>query len=172
MKRITLFALLMTVVCICASAKGMKPTTGSTEFMDENVGVYVEISHEGATWEKDEDYKIWCGKDYDTRIALADEHFKAGLKNQRKNLRIVDDIAKADYKIKIDIDNLARKQGSGMWGSCYIKLYGTITVTDLSNNEIVCIVPIDGVSGDTDFVENDRIAKAFYGLARKFGKIK
>jgi hypothetical protein len=172
MKRITFLALLISLIATCASAKNLKPASGSSSFLDEVVSVYVEISHDGATWEKKEDYKLWCGKDYDTRIELANDHFKAGLKNERRNLTIVGNATDAAYKIEVDITNLARKQGSGMWGSCYIKLYGTITVTDTSTNEEVCKVDVDGISGDTDFVENDRIAKAFYGLARKFGKMK
>lgn len=174
MKRLVSFMLFAILAITSVYAGRLKTTNGDASIVrNPDATAFVEINLEGCRWEKKEDYKAWCGNDYDARSGAAVvAGFTSGFNDKTKGMKIVPTKNNAKYSIVFNVVNMQRKQGMGMWGSCFIKLYGTIIVTDLSTGEKVATIEVDGQNGDTDFVETDRIVKAFAGVGEAMAKIK
>ena len=78
----------------------------------------------------------------------------------------------APYRVVLKVSKFERKQGPGMWGSCFIRVFGTMSVIDNASGETALELEVDGVKGDTDFVETDRFPKTMNWLARDIFKLK
>lgn len=175
MKRLFSFLLFaMLAITSVYAGSDLKTTKGNASIVrNSEATAFVEINLEGCRWEKKEDYKTWCGSEYETRSGAAVvAGFTSGFNNKTKGMKIVPTKDNAKYSIVFNVVNMQRKQGMGMWGSCYIKLYGTIVITDLSTGEMVATIEVDGQSGDTDFNETDRIVKAFAGVGEEMAGMK
>lgn len=166
-KVLSILVCLLTNVLMVQAGSDLKVVSGSADFTKESAKAIVTVIFTNCKWEKKEDFKSWCGEDYDQRVNSAAPAIMSGFNLKSKGLKIVTDASAAKYKINFGVRNMQRKQGMGFWGSCYIKLYGTITVTEISSGNTVCVIEVDGQSGDTDFVENDRIEKAFVGVGEE-----
>ena len=57
-------------------------------------------------------------------------------------------------------------------GSCYISIYGTLSVVDTASGDTVLEVKVNNVKGDTDFNETDRFPKAMKWFCRDLFKLK
>jgi len=72
----------------------------------------------------------------------------------------------------LKVDKFERTQGPGVWGSCYISVYGTLCVVDAASGETALEIQVNNVKGDTDFVETDRFPKTMNWLCRDLFKLK
>ncbi len=166
-KNLLLFCFLMcSIVTWAGSLKGK----GNVNCFKETETAVLTIDFSKAKWEKKEDFKQWCGTDYDKRVAVSNSEFTRSFNEKSKGLKIVEAGNDAKYKIVIDVTNFERKTASFGWGRAHIKIYGTLKVVDASTGDAVCTYTLDGVSGGDDFVETDRFAKSFAELGKQLTK--
>ncbi|MBP5483400.1 MAG: hypothetical protein J6X99_03985 [Bacteroidales bacterium] len=153
------------------AAKPLKVASGSLDVLKSDATATWSIDLSNAVFEKDGDFKTWCGPEYDERVKLMNEAFYNGFNNYSAGLKLVKG-GKAPYKLVFKVREFERKQGPGMWGSCFIKVYGTLEIEDTATGEKVLVLDVDGVKGDTDFVETDRFPKIMDWLCRDIFKLK
>lgn len=171
MKRIALTAVLLLTAFTVFAAKPLKVTKGSLDVLRQDATATWTIDLSDAVFEKDGDFKAWCGEDYDIRVKLMDEAFFESFNRNSNGLKLVNE-GEAPYNLVLKVREFERKQGPGMWGSCFIRVFGTLCIMDAASGETVLEMDVDGVKGDTDFVETDRFPKAMDWLARDIFKLK
>ena len=163
-------ALLVTSVSLFA-AKPLRVASGSLDILRQDVTATWFIDLSEAVFEKDGSFKTWCGEDYDIRVKLMNDAFFEGFRKYSTGIKLVNE-GDAPYKIVLKIREFERKQGPGMWGSAFIRIFGTFEVTDKVSGETVLVMDVDGVKGDTDFVETDRFPKTIDWFVRDLFKLK
>lgn len=137
------------------------------EIVKENVFAFVEFDYSQTMWEEDEPYDKFCGDSYTERVNFSIADFRATFNENSKSLRMTNRPEEAKYKLVFHIKNLERKQGMMMWGRCYIRVYGQIDIIDISTNETICSISVNGLAGDEDYVPNDRLSKCFKKLGEE-----
>lgn len=165
-KLLLLFSALF--MCTLISAKGLKVSNGSTSFLKENTTFSVVFDFTKTTWEKNENFKTWCGNDFDERVKIMTDAFK-------KVVETGSSLKSSDtprYIISIIPTNFKRKQNGFAWGSYHIRMDGTITVTDTQTQKVMCIVNVDNVGGSNSFDENSRLENCIKDMAEDFVKLK
>jgi hypothetical protein len=172
MKRIALTTIVLLLSAFSAfAAKPLKVTKGDLSVLKEDATATWTIDLTDAVFEKEGNFKDWCGEDYDTRVKLMDEAFFTSFNNNSKGLKLVNE-GDAPYRLVFKVKEFERKQGPGMWGSCFIRVFGTLSILDAESGETALELEVDGVKGDTDFVETDRFPKTMDWLARDIFKLK
>lgn len=171
MKRITLTAVLLLSAITVLTAKPLKVTKGDLSVLKEDATATWKIDLSDAVFEKAGDFKEWCEDEYETRVKLMDEAFFASFNDNSQGLKLVNE-GKAPYKLIFKVKKFERKQGPGLWGSCYIRVFGTLSIINTETEETALELEVDGVKGDTDFVETDRFPKTMDWLARDIFKLK
>ena len=171
MKRITLTAVLLLSAITVLTAKPLKVTKGDLSVLKEDATATWKIDLSDAVFEKAGDFKEWCEDEYETRVKLMDEAFFASFNDNSQGLKLVNE-GKAPYKLIFKVKKFERKQVPGLWGSCYIRVFGTLSIINTETEEIALELEVDGVKGDTDFVDTDRFPKTMDWLARDIFKLK
>lgn len=162
--RALMVAALLTVGAASADAKNpLKVKSGDEDvFNDKKSTAIYTVDLKGATWEEEETFEAYSGDEYAKRVEIISQAWKneAG---EELNLKAVDSDAR--YTVCLRIDNFEQKQAlTSTWGRMYIRIYGTITVTDNTTGEAVCVITVDGSGGDPDYVQNDRFPKTIKEL--------
>lgn len=163
-------AMLLTSASLFA-AKPLKVTDGNLAVLKESATATWKIDLSKAVFENDGDFKAWCGADYDARVKLMNDTFFASFNKYSNGLKLVEK-GSAPYKLVFKVSKFERKQGPGMWGSCFIKAYGDIEIVDAKTGEVALKLSVDGQPGDTDFVETDRFGKTMDWLCMGIFKLK
>lgn len=172
MKRI-LLSLMLLIGCILTVAAGpLAVEEGSAAVLRENASAIFELDLDHCTFERKEDFKAWCGNDYDVRVSLMEEFFPEYFNEYNKGLKITSDAGNAQYKMVLHVDQFIRKMGGCYGAKAFMRIYGDITVTDLKTNDTVCKIRISKLNGRQDFVETDRFPKVMRALAKKLAKLK
>lgn len=173
MKKLILF-----IVGIMASLNSMagsdiKLKAGSTSFLGETASAVVQMDFSSARWEEDEDFKTWCGEDYEVRVKTAVDNFIDAFNVNSKGLKIVKEQASAKYVMAFTIKNLERHQSfSGTWGQGKVSVTATLDIINAQTNEKVCTLFIDGYGSGKDYTTTDAIGKCFKGLGKQLAKQK
>ena len=172
MKRIILAiaAVLLTSASLFA-AKPLKVTDGSLEVLKESSTATWKIDLSKAVFENDGDFKTWCGANYNERVKLMNDTFFSSFNKYSKGLKLVKS-GSAPYKIVFKVDKFERKQGGGMWGSCYIQVYGSLEVINVKTKKVALKIDVNGQKGDTDFVETERFGKTMDWLCMGLFRLK
>ena len=113
MKRITLTAVLLLSAITVLTAKPLKVTKGDLSVLKEDATATWTIDLTDAVFEKEGNFKDWCGEDYDTRVKLMDEAFFTSFNNNSKGLKLVNE-GDAPYRLVFKVREFERKQGPGM----------------------------------------------------------
>ena len=172
MKRLYLM-LCMTMVAVLAYAGGVKVKKGKASFLKENVVAIVEFDFSKTTWEEKEDFKTWCGNQYEKRKEVMQYAFITSFNNNSKGLKVSKNVNETKYKIIIEVKDLERHQSfTGMWGQGKISTTAYIRVYDLSSDQQICEIYVDGYGSGKDFDYNDGMAKCYKGLAKEITKLK
>ena len=172
MKKTVLFALL-SFLCVFANAADIKIIFGSVSVLKEKAKAVVEYDYSSTRWEDDEDFKTWCGEDYQKRKDAISNAFMSSFNENSKGIVLSTNPNESKYKFVLNIKNLERHQSfTGMWGQGKISVTGTLNIIDISNNNSVCTIEIDGYGDGKDFDITDGMAKCFKGLAKAILKIK
>lgn len=173
MKKI-IFLVVACVMAMTSFAKSdLKVKSGSMAWAKEKVKVAVKIDLSASKWDEKEDFKTWCGEDYDARVNISLNSFINGFNNKSKGAEASANEEGAKYIISIKINNMEWRQSfTGMWGQFHVRCWGMIEVTDATTGESICTVEIDGACGDGDFVPNDRFQKCYEEVGEVLAKTK
>lgn len=172
MKKI-LLSLMLLIGCMLTVAAGpLAVEEGSAAVLRKNVSAIFELDLDHSTFERKEDFKAWCGNDYDVRVGLMNDYFPEYFNEYNNGLKITPDAASAKYKMVLHVDEFIRKLGGFYGAKALMRINGDLTIIDLKTNETVCKIRITKLDGADDFVENDRFPKVMRALAKKLGKLK
>ena len=138
----------------------MKVINGTVNVFKGNSIAVVEYDSSGCRWEEDEDFKAWCGDEYNNRINVIFNAFMHSFNENSKGLKIDTDNSNASIKLPFKLTNFERNQSmTGMWGQGKISVTGSLSIIDLSTNTEVCTIKIDGYGDGKDFNHTDGMAK-------------
>ena len=171
MKRFLTTALLLLTTVSLFAAKPLKVNKGNLDVLRQDATATWTIDLSEATFEKKQAFEAWCENDYETRVQGMNDAFFESFNKYSKGLKLVND-EDAPYKLVFKVSDFERKQGPGMWGSMFMRVFGTLEIIDCATGETVCELEVNGVKGDTDFVENDRFPKVMDWLCRDIFKMK
>ena len=171
MKKVLITAILLFTAASLFAAKPLKVSKGSLDVLSENATATWSIDLSQATFEKKQSFETWCEGDYQTRVEGMNEAFFGSFNNYSKGLKLVKS-GNAPYQLTFKVSDFEQKQGPGMWGSMFIRVSGVIDIVDCASGETVCEIEVNGVKGDTDFVQNDRFPKTMDWLCRDIFKMK
>ena len=179
MKRILLVSALLLASVSLFAAKPLKVSKGSLDVFKQDVTATWTIDLSEAQFvnngvfskENKGDFKTWCEGDYDERVRLMNEAFFEAFNEKSPGMKLVNE-GEAPYKVILKVNTFERSQGPGVMGSCYISIYGTLSVLDSATGETALEVNVNNVKGDTDFNETDRIPKTMNWFCRDLFKLK
>ena len=179
MKKIILVSAFLLASVSLFAAKPLKVTKGSMDVFKQDAMATWTIDLSEAQFvnngvfakENKGDFKTWCEGDYDERVRLMNEAFFDAFNMYTTGMELVKE-GDAPYQVVLKVDKFERSQGPGVWGSCYISIYGTLNVIDNATGEQILEVAVNNVKGDTDFVENDRFPKTMNWFCRDLFKLK
>ncbi|MBR0254353.1 MAG: hypothetical protein IJQ69_00365 [Bacteroidales bacterium] len=171
MKKFLVTAVLLLTAASLFAAKPLKVSKGSLDVLSQDATATWTIDLSNATFEKKQAFEPWCEGDYQTRVQSMNDTFFNSFNKYSKGLKLVN-AGEAPYQLVFTVSNFERKQGPGMWGSMFVRVFGTIDIIDCASGETVCQIEVNGVKGDTDFVENDRFPKTMDWLCRDLFKMK
>ena len=174
MKRIiTLFFALMLIGTTCFAGKAkVKVTSGSTNCLKEAAAAIVEFDFSATTWHEKENFKTWCGDQYDQRVEAIKAQFESSFNEKTKGMKIDNNAADAKYKIVVVIKDLDRMQAKwGNWGQGTFLTKSVITIYDKATNESLCEIVADEYGTGKDYDYKDGLGKCFKGLAEEIMKL-
>ena len=164
MRRLFLITLVTVLTSMYCMAGGVKVKMGNASFLKENVSAIVEFDFTKTTWEEDEDFKAWCGDQYEKRITAMQQSFVVSFNENSKGLKI---------KIIIEVKDLERHQAfTGTWGQGKFSTTAYIKVLEIASNQIVCEIDVDGFGSGKDYDYADGLGKCYKGLAKQLFKLK
>ena len=173
MKKIILLVAACVVAMSSFAKSDLKVKSGSMAWAKEKVKVAVKFDFSMTKWEEKEEFKAWCGEDYDVRTRIINDNFTLGFNNKTKGAELSQNEEGAKYRMVVKIGNMEMHQSPfGMWGQLHVRCWGTIEVFDIASGECVCTVEIDGACGDGDYVPNDRFAKCYDAVGETLAKTK
>mgnify|MGYP004500188227 CR=1 FL=1 len=171
MKKIITTFLLLVVCVMTMSAKSLEVKEGSTAVLKENATAEFVLDLDHCTFERKQDFKAWCGKDYDVRVSLMKDFFPEYFNEYSKGLKIVTDNTPAKYKMVLHVDEFERKtQSIGALTAC-MKIHGELSVIEKETGKTVLKIEVH-LKGSYDYVETDRFTKAMKALAKQLPKMK
>ena len=168
---IAMAALLLTSASLFA-AKPLKVVDGSLAVLKESAKATWKIDLSKAVFEKDGDFKAWCGEDYNDRVKIMNDTFFESFNKYSKGGLTLVKSGSAPYKIVLTLNKFERKQGPGMFGNCFIKAYGDLKVVNAKTGAVVLKIDVDGQPGNSDFVETERFGKTMDWLCMGLFKLK
>ena len=179
MKKILFVSALLLASVSLFAAKPLKVSKGNLSVLREDATATWTIDLSDAQFvnngifakERKGDFKTWCEDDYDVRVQLMNEEFYRAFNFYSDGLKLVKE-GDAPYQVILKVYTFERSQGPGVMGSCYISIYGTLSVIDTATGEVALEVKVDNVKGDTDFVETERFPKTINWFCRDLFKMK
>ena len=172
MKKI-LITLLMALFAVNAfAANPLKVKDGDKKFFRKAKGeCLLEVIYTGASFDGKkpltEKYQ-----DIDNKTTISYEGFIEEYSERNKNLPIVTDAANAKYKITIQVtkvDEFVNIMGF-IPGPC-IRIWGTLTVTDLSDGSTIVVVDIDEIDGGSAPTTDRAFNDTFGELGKRIAKL-
>jgi hypothetical protein len=172
MKKI-LMTLLMALIAVNAfAANPLKVKDGDKKFFRKAKGeCLLEVVYTGASF----DGKMPLTEKYsdiDNKTTISYEGFVEEYNDRNKNLPVVKDESKAKYKITIlvtKVDEFVNIMGF-IPGPC-IRVWGTLTVTDLSDNSTIVVVDIDEIDGGSAPTTDRAFNDTFGELGKRIAKL-
>lgn len=165
--------LLLLAVSICASAANLKTVNGNASVLKTQGSATFECNFSSTTWEKKEDFKTWCGKDYDERVKIMTNAFIDSFNKNSKGLKIATSDTNAAYKIVFDVVNMERHQaGFGTWGQGTFFATGTLKVVEVQTGNVVCEIAVSKFGAGADYTYSDGMRKCYNGLGKAVAKLK
>lgn len=173
MKRLFTIVTITLLTSMYCMAGGVKVKEGKAAFLKENACAVVEFDFSKTTWEEKEDFKTWCGDQYEKRLNAIQQSFINSFNENSKGLKIVESGNDVKYKILIEIKDLERHQAfTGTWGQGKFSTTAYIKVLEIASNQIVCEIDVDGFGSGKDYDYADGLGKCYKGLAKQLFKLK
>ena len=174
MKRLLMTAFLVMVATVTFAANPLKVVNGDKKFFKNAEGtVFLEVIYdESATF----DDKMPLTEKYnnlDEKATIAYNGFIEEFSERNKKLQFVNTEEEATYKITVrvtKVDEFVNIMGF-IPGPC-IRVWGTLTVTDVKSGEALLVVDIDEIDGGSAPTTDAAFNDTFGELGKSIAKLK
>lgn len=179
MKRFLLVSVLLLTTLYLFAAKPIKVVKGSLNVFKEDATASWTIDFSDAQFvnngifskEKLGDFRTWCGDGYDDLVRQMETSFFGTFNVYCPGMELVN-AEDAPYRVIFKVDTLERAQGSGPLGSCYISLYGTLSVVNAATGDIELELKVTDAKGEEDLEETPRFPKAMKRFCQELFNLK
>ncbi len=172
MKKILLTLLMAVIAVNVFAANPLKVKEGDKKFFKKAKGeCLLEVIYTGASF----DDKMPLTEKYDdmdNKTTISYEGFIEEYNDRNKNLPIVKEGADAKYKITVQVtkvDEFINIMGF-IPGPC-IRVWGTLTVTDLNDGSTILVVNINEIDGGSAPTTDRAFNDTFGELGKKIAKL-
>ena len=173
MKRLLIISALLLATAPLFAAKPLKVSKGSLDVFKQDITATYVIDLSQTQFvnngifakEKPEDFRAWCGDNYDERVQLMETAFFDTFNVYSPGMELVSE-GEAPYQVVLKVDTFERAQGSGRLGSRYISIFGTLCVLEAETGDIVLEVNINDQKGEEDLEETPRFPKTMKRFCR------
>ena len=172
MKKVLMTLLMALIAVNVFAANPLKVKDGDKKFFRKAKGeCLLEVVYTGASF----DGKMPLTEKYDDidkKTTISYDGFVEEYNDRNKNLPIVKDESKADYKITVQVtkvDEFVNIMGF-IPGPC-IRVWGTLTVTDLKDGSTIVVVDIDEIDGGSAPTTDRAFNDTFGELGKKIAKL-
>ena len=173
MKRLIMTAILVMVATITFAANPIKVVNGDKKFFKNAEGtVFLEVIYEGATF----DDKMPLTEKYDNveeMTTISYDGFIEEFSERNSRLSFVKTEEEATYKMTIKVtkvDEFINIMGF-IPGPC-IRVWGTLTITDVKSGDTLLVVEIDEIDGGSAPTTDRAFNDTFGELGQKIAKLK
>lgn len=173
MKRLFLMAFVTLFATVAIAGNPIKVISGNKKFFKNAEGnVLLEIKYDGASF----DGKMPLTEKYsdvDAKTIISYNGFIEEFSERNDDLTFVKNEAEANYKITIQVtkvDEFFNVMGF-IPGPC-IRVWGTLTVTDVKTGESLLVVDIDEIDGGSAPTTDRAFNDTFGELGEKIAKLK
>lgn len=173
MKRLVLMAFMTIIATVAYAANPIKVVSGDKKFFKSAEGnVYLEVKYEGASF----DDKMPLTEKYDdmeSKTTISYNGFIEEFTDNNKKMKFVTTESEATYKMTIQVTKIDEFINVMGWipGPC-IRVWGTLTVTDVKSGESLLVVEIDEIDGGSAPTTDRAFNDAFGKLGEKIAKLK
>ena len=173
MKRLVLMAFMTIIATVAFAANPIKVVSGDKKFFKSAEGnVYLEVKYEGASF----DDKMPLTEKYDnmeSKTTISYNGFIEEFTDNNKKMKFVTTESEATYKMTIQVTKIDEFINVMGWipGPC-IRVWGTLTVTDVKSGESLLVVEIDEIDGGSAPTTDRAFNDAFGKLGEKIAKLK
>ena len=173
MKRLFMMAFMTIIATVAFAANPLKVVNGDKKFFKNAEGtVFLEVIYEGASF----DDKMPLTEKYDNmeeKTTLSYNGFIEEFSERNDKLQFVKTEEEATYKMTIrvtKVDEFINVMGF-IPGPC-IRVWGTLTVTDVKTGESLIVVEIDEIDGGSAPTSDRAFNDTFGELGEKIAKLK
>ena len=174
MKRLFLLAVMTLVTTVTFAGNPLKVISGNKKFFKSAEGkVFLEVVFDAnATF----DGKMPLAEKYDdldAKTVISYNGFIEEFNDNNSKMTFVKDEAEADYKITINVTKIDEFVNVMGWipGPC-IRVWGTLTVTDVKTGESLLVVDIDEIDGGSAPTTDRAFNDTFGELGERIAKLK
>ena len=172
MKKVLMTLIMALLAVNVFAANPLKVKDGDKKFFRKTKGeCLLDVVYTGASFDGKMPLKEKYS-DIDEKTTISYDGFVEEYNDHNKNLPIVKDEAKANYKITIQVtkvDEFVNIMGF-IPGPC-IRVWGTLTVTDLKDGSTIVVVDIDEIDGGSAPTTNRAFNDTFGELGKKIAKL-
>ena len=166
MKKVLVTLMVSILTSAYCMAGGVKVKEGKVSFTKESVTAVVEFDFSKTTWEEKENFKTWCGDQYEKRINVIQQSFVNSFNENSKGLKVAESSNDAKYKMIIEVKDLERHQAfTGTWGQGKFSTTAYIKVVEISSNQTACGIEVDGYGSGKDYDYADGLGKYYKGFS-------
>lgn len=173
MKRLVLMAFMSIIATVAFAANPIKVVSGDKKFFKSAEGnIYLEVKYEGASFD-DKMPLTEKYNDMESKTTISYNGFIEEFKDNNKKMDFVTTESEANYKITIQVTKIDEFINVMGWipGPC-IRVWGTLTVTDVKSGESLLVVEIDEIDGGSAPTTDRAFNDAFGKLGEKIAKLK
>lgn len=173
MKRLVLVAFMSIIATVAFAANPIKVVSGDKKFFKSAEGnIYLEVKYEGASFD-DKMPLTEKYNDMESKTTISYDGFIEEFKDNNKKMDFVTTESEANYKITIQVTKIDEFINVMGWipGPC-IRVWGTLTVTDVKSGESLLVVDIDEIDGGSAPTTDRAFNDAFGKLGEKIARLK
>lgn len=173
MKRLVLMAFMTIIATVAFAANPIKVVSGDKKFFKSAEGnIYLEVKYEGASFD-DKMPLTEKYNDMESKTTISYDGFIEEFKDNNKKMDFVTTESEANYKITIQVTKIDEFINVMGWipGPC-IRVWGTLTVTDVKSGESLLVVDIDEIDGGSAPTTDRAFNDAFGKLGEKIARLK
>ena len=173
MKKVLITMCMMLVGMAAFAGNPLKVTGGDKKFFKTaEGGAVLEISYAGASFDGKKPLTEKYS-DVPAKSKISYDGFVEDFTNNCKNVQIVKSAKEAKYKIFIQVTKVDEFVNVMGWvaGPC-IRVWGTLTVTDIKGGEPLLVVDIDNIDGGSAVSTDRAFNDTFKELGKRIAKLK
>ena len=173
MKRLFLMAFITMFATIAFASNPIKVINGDKKFFKSAEGnVVLEVIYDNATFDNKMPFTEKYN-DIEAKTLISYNGFVEEFSERNSDLRFVMDETDATYKMTINVTKVDEFVNVMGWipGPC-IRVWGTLTVTDVKSGDILLVVEIDEIDGGSAPTTDRAFNDTFGTLGERIAKLK